>query len=311
MLVVLLGLLSLSPLALDVALPRPSELSAVAGDPIELERLAARLGGSRLLSLWADSATRGQSRPATVLLRGLGLMSLQHPERACQLLPIFLDTVLPLVRSQRLDEGMTRTVAETLLRIGEGIGLAPWEGDFGGPPQGMDLTPEVTDAARRLVAITLDRSGSLPLPLREAALGALAALPVAAWALFSGLLSTLAQEREQPGLQRAAMSALAVLSQHDRSPALAEIALHSDDPSVAAQAAGELCLVASPPARRATTPTSTALSPALATRVRSLAALDFSPPHRQRLGECLRLLGTPQDRALWQNIQAAAKRPRR
>lgn len=312
MLAVLVGFLSLSSPALDVALPRPTELSAVAGDPVELERLAARLGGARLLTLWSESAARGHSKPATIVLRGLGLMSLQHPERACQILPIFLDTVLPLVRGRRLDDGMLRVVAETLQRIGEGIGEAHWDSDFIGPPQSVDLTPEVGDAAQRLLAVAMDCSGSLPAGLREAALTALGSLPVVAWAALAPQLATLAQASDQPGVQRIAMTALAVLSQHDRSPALAEIALQSSEPTVAALAAAELCLVASPPPRRGGAGGSAAtLSPPLAARVRALAALDFSPPHRQRLGECLRLLGTPQDRALWLGIQNAAKRPRR
>ena len=312
MLAVLVGLLSLSSPALDVALPRPSELSAVAGDPVELERLAARLGGTRLLSLWTDSAKRGQTKPATILLRGLGLFSQQHPERACQLLPVFLDSVLPLLRSHRLDDGMTRVVAETLQRIGDGIGQAHWDSDFVGSPQSVDLTPELADAARRLVEVALDRSASLPASVREAALHSLASLPVAAWAVSAPSLAALAQASDPPGVQRAAMSALAVLAQHDRSPALSEIILQSSDPSVAALAAGELCLVTAPAPRRAGSQAASAvLSPILAARVRALAALDFSLPHRQRLGECLRLLGTPNDRALWQGIQTAAKRPRR
>ena len=122
----------LGPLAVDVALPRPSELTAVATDPVELERLSARPGGSRLLQLWSgDSVARGQSRPATLLLRGLGLMAAQHPERTCQLLPLFLETVVRLQTTRKLDEATTRGIADTLSRMGDSIGQAHFAGEFG------------------------------------------------------------------------------------------------------------------------------------------------------------------------------------
>ncbi len=300
------------PGVIDVALPRQSELSAVSSDPVELERLAARLGGKRVLDLWSESASRGHSKPASVLMRSLGLYSLQHPERACQLLPVFLDTALPLLRGGRLDDAMTKSVADTLQRMGEGIGQAHWESDFVGPPQSADLTPEVSEVARRLLAVAMDAASGGAGPVREAALLALSALPVGAWTGLAAPLAKLAQSSDAPSVQRAAMSALAVLGQHERSPLLSEIALNSSDPSIASLAAAEVCLLASPSSRRAgPAGPSSSISPALAARVRALAAQDFSLPHRQRLGECLRLLGTPQDRLLWLAIQNAAKRPRR
>lgn len=306
---VLLGLLWLGPLAVDVALPRPSELTAVAADPVELERLSARLGGSRLLQLWSDSVARGQSRPATLLLRGLGLIAAQHPERTCQLLPLFLETVVRLQTTRKLDEATTRGIADTLSKMGDSVAQAHFAGEFFGPPLSADLVTELAELSRRLLGWAYD--ASLPLAWREAALGALSNLPPTVWAPLAPKLASLAQAADAAALQRPSLAALAVLAVHDLSPLLPDLVLHSDDPSLASNGAGELCLLLPPPPRRTpTAPLPSALPPPLASRVRALAALDSPPPARQRLGECLRLLGTPQDRALWQAIQTAAKHPR-
>lgn len=308
MIAALLGLLWVGSLAVDVALPRPSELSAVAGDPVELERLSARLGGPRLLQLWSDSVARGQARPAALLLRGLTLMAAQHPERTCQLLPLFLETALQLGRSRKLDEATTRGIADTLLRMGDSIGQAHFAGEFFGPPLSADLVAELTELSRRLLALAQD--AAQPVSWREAALGALASLPTAIWAPLAAGLASLAQSAEAAPLQRPALAALAVLALHDQSPLLPELVLKSTDPSLASLAAGELCLLLPPPPRRSPSGLAVPMPPPLSARIRALAAQDVPLVARQRLGECLRLLGTPQDRALWQAIQAAAKRPR-
>jgi hypothetical protein len=310
MIAVLLGLLWFAPPAVEVALPRPSELSAVAGDPVELERLAARLGGTRVLQLWSESVARGQARPAVLWLRGLNLVAAQHPERTCQLLPLFLEAALQLGRTRKLDEATTRGIADTLIRMGDSIGQAHFAGEFFGPPRSADLVPELTDLSRRLLGVAYD--AALPTPWREAALTALASLPLPSWAPLAPRLLSLVQKPDSAALQRPALAALAILAIHEGSPLLPDLVLNSPDPSLASIAAGELCLLAPPPPRR--TPPAAAtqvLPPPLAGRVRALAAVDSPPAARQRLGECLRLLGTPQDRALWQAIQTAAKRPHR
>lgn len=310
MIAAVLGLLWFAPLAVDVALPRPSELSAVASDPVELERLSARLGGTRVLQLWSESVDRGQARPAAVWLRGLNLVAAQHPERTCQLLPLFLDAALQRGRTRKLDDATTRGVADTLVRMGDSIGQAHFAGEFFGPPRSADLVAELSDLARRLLGVAYD--ATLPTAWRESALSALANLPAPSWAALAPRLASLAQSPEAAALQRPVLSALAVLALHELSPVLPDLVQNSPDPSLASIAAGELCLLSPAPARRpAAGAPAQALPPALAARVRALAAIESPPAARQRLGECLRLLGTAQDRALWQTIQTATKRSRR
>ena len=73
----------------EVVMPRPLEVSAVSSDPVELERLATRLGPVRLLKLAVTAEAGGQPRVAAAALRGLGLAGSFHPEVAAQaLLPL-------------------------------------------------------------------------------------------------------------------------------------------------------------------------------------------------------------------------------
>lgn len=299
-----------SPAVLDVVLPRPSELTAASGDAVELERLASRLGAARMLALFGEYARAGQGRPAVVALRAIGLMALQNPDQACQLLPGLLDALPPLVAAHRLDDKLGAALGDTLGRIGEGVGIGWAHSDIDGQLEqpGSPALAELSEQTRRLLELAQDPQ--LPTALRDAALAAMSSYPVAAWVAHAPRLALLAQSVDaSPG--RAAMVALGILGQHERSPELLDIALGHSDPRVASAAAAEICLLATPPQRRVGQAATGLLSAALAARVRALAAADFAIVQRQRLGECLRLLGTPHDRALWQAIQTAAKRPHR
>lgn len=294
---VLLGLGLLTP---EVILPRSADLSASVSDSVELERLAARLGPQRVLTLWLDAVLKRQDRPGLAALRSLGLMAKQEPDWSVQILTGLLTGAQTLHVQGKLNDKLLAPLGESLRTAAESVRRTT---TCETPSDGCG--EEVERISRRLAQTVRDREQ--PLPLREHALWALLALPIESWRSQEAALVTLATgtTESSPGLQRLALAGLAMLAQQLQSPALTQLIQSGPDVALAALAAAELCLVTVPKKGTA------ALSIDLSTRVRALAAMEGNIAARQRLGECLRLLGTPQDRGLWQAIQVAARRTRK
>jgi hypothetical protein len=296
------GLVGLALLLLpEVALPRPTELTAAAGDVVELERLATRLGPARLLTTVESAASRGQSRLALVALRGVGLLGAAQPELGVALLRPFSDTLLRLGQARRLDEKQAQAASDSLQRVASAVGRS---GACVGSDQ-ADCGLVEAEAAESL--LRLATTSTLPLGLRSGALDGLSQLPTASWQqLLPKVVSLATAGPTAP--QRAALTALATQALHDRSEPLLGL-LRSGEPAVATAAAAELCmLLPNPPLRSKVPPL---LSDELAGRVRGLAAPSEPLGQRLQLVDCLRLLGTPADRALLQQTVSEAKRGRR
>jgi hypothetical protein len=282
----------------EVVMPRPLEVSAVSSDPVELERLATRLGPMRLLKLVTTAHANGQTRAAAAALLGLGLSGSQHPEVAAQ-------GLLPLVElvGQTADEKLRSAAIEALVRLCEGLqdttGCA--EPDDGGCGEDPSAVPKYLLQLAALPALPLAGRGQL--------IQAVRLMPVGVWRAQAPRLVLLAQG--PPPVRDAALAALGVLAQHHLERELTALALPPNSGELASAALAELCLpLPRRPARPSAPPVAT-LAPELAQQVRTLAAAEQPLPQRQRLQDCLRLLGTPQDKGLLQSIAVAGRKPRR
>jgi hypothetical protein len=282
----------------EVVLPRPLEVSAVSTDAVELERLATRLGPARLVRLAISAEAGGQPRVAAAALRGLGLAGSFHPEVAAQ-------GLLPLVElvGRTQNDKLLAAATEALVRLCEGLHGASACAEPDDPGCGEDLSP-VPSYMLQLAALP-----GLPLAVRSQLIQAVRALPVAAWRAQAQRLVALAQGPVP--VRDAALAALGLLAQHHLERELTALALPPTGGELASCALAELCLPLPRRPARPTTATAPTLTPELAAQVRALAAGDQPLPQRQRLSDCLRLLGTPQDKQLLQSIGAAARRPRR
>lgn len=288
-------------LAPDVLMPRPLELSAASGDPVELERLVTRLGPARTLQLVRAATRSGQQRAAAAGLRGLGLAGSQHPQLAAQ-------AFVPLIEllAQTVEDKLQHAAGETLIRLAGTLGHdtscdEPDELGCGGE---LPMAPYyLTQLAAR---------PALPWFVRAQLVQALSLLPVSQWRAEAQRVVTILRGAVGPGpehaaLRQAALGALAVLAQHGDDRWLVAVALDPAEPLLAASAAAELCMPGLVPRRPPRPPVATSsgattpplsLAPAVVERVRGLAAPEQPLPVRQQVEGCLRLLGTPQDRAL-------------
>lgn len=324
----------------DVIMPRPLELSAVSNDPVELERLASRLGPARLLRTAQAAEKNGQLRAAQAAVRGIGLSGAEHPDLAAQSLLSLLDFL-----QHTSDEKLQLAASESVLLLCQALAspAACAEPDDGGC--GAELS-ELPTYLLQLVA-----SPALKPPARVLLLGGLRLLPIELWRAQGPKLRTLAA---QPALRDAALAALSRLAQHGDSRELFAIILSTPPvpplppapapppvpakpaakpdgksagtpvaPAVAASpqgllagaAAVELCQPLLP--RRTTAPKPATPAPALpalptnvAEHLRKLAAEDQPPAVRALLADCLRVLATPADKALLQSITTATKKKR-
>jgi hypothetical protein len=296
-----LGLLTMLMLLLpEVVMPRPTELAAASADTVELERLATRLGPTRLVELFEDAANHKKGRLCAASLRGITLTGAAHADVGGQLLPPFCEALVRLSRAQKLDEKQLHAAGEALRRTASTLGLAP----CGSAGQMADLDgdcdPMKREAAERLFALGID--ATLPLPLREAALEGLALLPPGSFGHLVPRIVKLAQAPQPPG--HGALVVLAALSLREQPEPLLTL-VRTAEPGLASEAAQELCAVMAP--RRGPHP-APLFSDEVATRLRTLAAAEQPLPQRQALLDCLRLLGTPADRALHQSISGASRK---
>lgn len=291
---VLGALLLLAP---EVVIPRPLELSAASGDAVELERLATRVGPVRLIKLAMSAAQSGQLRAALAALRGLGLAGSLHPDVAAQ-------GLLPLAElvGQTQDDKLRAVAIEALVRLCEGLQEAPTCAQPDDRDCGEDLSP-VPKYLLQLAALPV-----LPPPVRGQLVHAVRALPVSMWRAQAPRLALLAQG--PPPVRDAALAALGLLAQHHLERELLALALPPTGGELASAALAELCLPLPRKPARPPAPPAPSLSPELAAQVRALSAADQPLPQRQRLQDCLRLLGTPQDKQLLQSI-ATARKPKR
>lgn len=324
----------------DVLMPRPLELSAVSNDPVELERLASRLGPARLLRTAQAAEKNGQLRAAQAAVRGIGLSGAEHPDLAAQSLLSLLDFL-----QHTSDEKLQLAASESVLLLCQALAspAACAEPDDGGC--GAELS-ELPTYLLQLVA-----SPALKPPARVLLLGGLRLLPVELWRAQGPKLRTLAA---QPALRDAALAALSRLAQHGDSRELFAIILSTPPvpppppapvpptvpakpaakpdvksvgtpvaPAVAASpqgllagaAAVELCQPLLPRKTTAAKPATPApalppLPVSVAEHLRKLAAEDQPPAVRALLADCLRVLATPADKALLQSITTATKKKR-
>jgi hypothetical protein len=287
----------------EVVMPRPVEVSAVSTDAVELERLATRLGPMRLLRLVQTAEANKQPRVATAALRGLGLLASGHPDLAAA-------AVLPLAEliGQTHDPKLLALAADALVRLCERLqdGSTCAEADDRGC--GEDLSP----LPRYLLQLAGDPA--LPAAVRGQLVLAVRALPVPIWLPEGPRLLELARQPGAPPVREAALAALGALAQQQLDRALYALALPPTDGDLASAALAEICLpLPRKPPRpgAAAAPAVFPLAPPLADQVRALAAPTQPLPQRQRLMDCLRLLGTPQDKALLQAITVSGRKPRR
>ncbi len=265
----------------QVVLPRAPDLYAMRHDEVELERLATRLGPSRLL-LIAAAGNKGQRVAA---LRGLSLSGARHPELAASaLLP--LSDLLEQTREKEVQEAAVEAASHLCQGIGRGL---PSGDEVGG-----DELPRAAAAFLRLAG-----DAALAPPLRGHLVEAAVALP-------GGLARApelLALARGQdPVVRDAALAGLGGLFGRIGEPegeGLSSLA-RGEDAALAAAAVAVLCEVS------AARP-----QPSWAERARSLAAPQsgLSLEDRQRLGGCLRRLGTSADRALLSALRGPRQRP--
>jgi hypothetical protein len=293
----------------EVVLPRPTDLTAAAADTVELERLATRLGPARLLHLLEGNAGKRQPKVALAALRGLGLMGAVHPDLGMLALVPFTETLGRLGQARQLDDKQMTVASEALYRICGALGRDSTCTEDA-PATASDCGFNLYEATEHLFG--LGSEPHLPLPLREGALEGLSALPPAAWQHLWPRLIALAQaplqkppmDREVPAGHEALVVLATLLPRGQPEPLLSVI--RTAPPEVASDAVSQLC-AAQPASRRGVHP-ATPLPDDVATRVRTLAAADQPPRQRQGLLECLRLLGTPGDRALIQNILSAGRK---
>lgn len=296
-----LGLLTMLMLLLpEVVMPRPTELAAASADAVELERLATRLGPARLIELFEDAANHKKSRLCAASLRGITLTAVAHPDVGGLLLVPFTDALVRLTRAQRLDEKQLLAATDVLRRTASAMGLSPCGSSGQGAELDGDCDPGRREAAERLYALGAD--ATLPPSLREGALEGLSLLPPGSFAHLVPHVIKLAQSPQRPG--HGALVVLASLTLREQPEPILNL-VRNAEPELASEAAQELCAVMAP--RRGPHP-APLFSDEVATRMRTLAAADQPLLVRHGLLDCLRLLGTPADRVLYQSIFGAARK---
>ena len=281
----------------EVMMPRPVDLSGVASDAVELERLAVRMGPARLVRLLGRPQAADKGRTALAALRGLSLAGEVNPEFAAQ-------SVLPLLDylEQTTDDKLQRAASDTVLRLCQVMGRSlrcEEADDFG---CGADVGALPT----RLV--TMAEKSSLPPLTRSVAISALQALPLSTWQAQSPRLFALAQ-REPVPLRTAVLAALSLLHQQAARPELVTLATQPDD-VLAVAAAQELCWPLTLPKPAKPQPSALpvpVVPPAVLSRVRAMAAATQPIAVRLQTIDCLRVAGTAEDKALLLQIAAAAK----
>lgn len=280
----------------DVVMPRPTELSNLAGDSVELERQAHRLGPARLLRL-LQRPQSDKGRLAFLALRGLSLVATQHPEVAGQAALPLLDLL-----EQAGDDKLRQALSDTLLRVCQVLGRSlPCD-----EPDDLGCGGDLASLPLRLVQLA--EKPSQPVLSRSVALSALQALPFQVWQTSSPRLFALAQ-RESGPVRTTVLAALSVLHQQAGKPELLALATLPDD-SLAAAASQELCwplLAHKPNAKPSAAPAASVVPDAVLRRAREIAAGTQPLAVRLQTIECLRATGLAQDKALLLQLATAAK----
>lgn len=282
----------------EVVMPRPTELAAASADTVELERLATRLGPSRLVELFEDAANHKKAKLCAASLRGITLTAAAHPDVGGQLLMPLSDALVRLSRAQRLDEKQLQAASDALRRTAAALGTS--SSSAPGPELDGDPDPGRREAAERLYALGAD--ATLPPALREGALDGLALLPPGSFGHLVPHVVKLAQAPQRPG--HGALVVLASLVLREQPEPILNL-VRNAEPGLASEAAQELCAVMAP--RRGPHP-APLFSDEVATRMRTLAAVEQPLLVRHAMLDCLRLLGTPADRALYQSIFGASRK---
>ena len=291
--------------AADVLLPRQTELTAAAGDVVELERLGTRLGPVRLLSLARGAMSRSQERPAAAAIRALGLSGTSHADVAAQALPGLIE----LLREVQTDK-LAAATGEALARLCASLSHAPLctQSDDGacGIALSSELRGELRGVPAALISVSTDAAAQPA--ARAQALLALSGLPAPLWRELGPRLGELAATAAPP-VREAALGALGALASAGDTQELVQLIGAPTPPELASAAAAELCAPLVPrkpvkPAPAAPPPAQTAyvLPAPVAERVRALAAPDQPLPQRQQVLDCLRVLGGPAERALIQAV---------
>lgn len=294
----LLNMLTLQTLVLlllpEVVMPRPVDLPGAASDVVELERLATRLGPTRLLKL-ATRPTTDKGRTALLALKALALSGEHNPELAAQ-------SVLPLseLLEQTTDERIRHAASDALLRLSQVLGRSLRCEEADDPGCGADVT------VLPLRLVTMAEKSSLPVLTRSVAVSALLSLPISSWQAQAPRLLALAQ-REQVPLRTAVLAALSVLHQQANRPELLTLVSQPDD-ALALAASQELCwpLTLPKPNRPGATVSASVPMPVLS-RVRAIAAGPLPIAVRLQAVDCLRASQLPEDRALLTQLATAAK----
>lgn len=290
--------------AADVLLPRQTELTAAAGDVVELERLGTRLGPARLLSLARGAMSRSQERPAAAAIRALGLSGTSHADVAAQALPGLIE----LLREVQTDK-LAAATGEALARLCASLSHAPLCTQSDDGACGIALSSELRDELRGVPAalISVSTDAAAQPAARAQALLALSGLPAPLWRELGPRLGELAATAAPP-VREAALGALGALASAGDTQELVQLIGAPTPPELASAAAAELCapLVPRKPVRPSpgAPPAQTAyvLPAPVAERVRALAAPDQPLPQRQQVLDCLRVLGGPAERALIQAV---------
>ncbi len=295
----------------EVVLPRPADVTAAAGDAVELERLASRLGPARLLTLLEDAAGRRQPRLTMAVLRSIGLWGAAHPDLSLQFLAPFALTLRRLTLGHALDEKGLLAAGDALLQTGKALGRQT-TCDESATSSLAECGPVLFEAADRLYQLGADFT--LPVALREAALLALATLPAKSFLHLAMHLRKLAQTADlnsesatdsaAPSPSRAALAALAALFQDGQPSPLVDL-VRTAEPPLASGAAAELCAVLVPKKGPHAPPVA---DEDVQAKIRALAGPEHPLLVRQRLLDCLRIFGTPADRALFQGIVSAGRK---
>lgn len=264
----------------NVVLPRFTELPNHFADPVELERQTRRLGPSRvfhfLKPLKADAAQ-------VAALRGLSLWAEQAPDVAAQLAVPLTDLL-----AQTRDDKLRVALYDSLLRMCRALGRFPQCSEA----DDVDCGGEARLLPARLLRLA-EQPTSHPAS-RNVALSALQTLQPSLWQAAAPRLSALAQSEGEP-LRTTALAALSVLKEQENRPELVALVLQPDD-TLSAAAAQELCwpLIL----RKNKSQPGSVLPENIALRVRTAAQGPAPLASRQKTVDCLRAMGTPQDKTL-------------
>lgn len=278
----------------EVVMPRPTDLPSVASDVVELERLATRLGPTRLLKL-ATRPTADKGRTALLALKALALSGEHNPELAAQ-------SVLPLseLLEQTSDERIRQAASDALLRLSPVLGrsLRCEEADDSGCGADVTVLP--------LRLLTMAEKSSLPILTRSVAVSALLSLPVSGWQAQAPRLMALAQ-REPAPLRTTVLAALSVLHQQASRAELLTLVSQPDD-ALAVAASQELCwpLTLAKPSKPGV-PAQSVVPTVVLSRVRAIAAGTLPIAVRLLAVDCLRASQLPEDRALLTQLATAMK----